>query len=1075
MASNTQSKSKKKKKAPKKVEITYPEWAKSPPPKTLTKSRHIDGVQHLAGVGNPDADIMIVAPCALEEEIARVVDSTPQYLKGPAGNLLQKTLRQCGVEPQDVYYTALCKYNLPKGQKFKPKAHDLHWNMEVLDWEMKTVKPKLVICLGKSVFDQFVNFKCALRDIQGGFFASSKWDTTVYAMDMATTPVYRPEYLPRFILDMQTAVGFAKSLSGDAPPKIPTDYQVIDTMAGLTKWVGERLVNGDRRLSVDCEWGGQDHIDGKLRSLQVCWAEGKAVYIKFRDENKNWAFDTDLASVSRVLQTLMNRPEVRFLGHNLSADYLWMHHHLGIEVYKKAAFDTMFAELIVDEYADAKLERLSLKYTDLGRYDTELFLVKKKLKITKDEGYERIPDKVIVPYACKDVDVVFRAAPIIDNLLRREGLEDYYYNINLPYVTDVFTTMSQTGLPVNMGLLDIMRETFANNEALLLIDLRMQLKKEASQYLAKTLFEVAGARGAEFYNKCLKADKTRKMVWKQIYDLPELDVDSVPWDDSLPLDEVLLEYANCRMKSEDDLPKKQKAMYNKVLKDLWEGLLSEFKELCGMERFTEHVYVLEHFWVSQDFKIGSDDHKRRWLFQVKKFTPVKTTKKDGIQMNWDKVLELPPDRQGEFAPATDKETMTILADKDPMVAHVLQLNSVATIVKSFLSQPDPKTGEEKGLHKWVCSDGRLHPNFACTETGRPRTWNPNVLNYPKAVTRPIEAAFKRLGQNKPYSLRSCVEAPEGWCFIDADLDTAEVISLAYIASDEEMIAVCTSPDLKFVRVHEEETIAAGVPSLKFKGIFCARLENLHGKEHLIHLDDSGNYVHPKRDMHWEMAEQLTGKPREELDDDLDRTAGKVGMFSIPYGATANLLERMIESFTGTKPEPGTGDRLIEAYNTKFEGASYFLRTQEYKVEDPGYYRSVSGRVRHFHTPGVDMSEGMSDRLRKSILAPLLREARNYPMQEIVAATMARVAILLLDRYIEAGMQARPMILLHDALTVQCPLEERHEAERILKECMGEAVTWDINGRTLSYGVDAAKVLRWGLKPTAEQSEMLAAA
>jgi hypothetical protein len=68
-----------------------------------------------------------------------------------------------------------------------------------------------------------------------------------------------------------------------------------------------------------------------------------------------------------------------------------------------------------------------------------------------------------------------------------------------------------------------------------------------------------------------------------------------------------------------------------------------------------------------------------------------------------------------------------------------------------------------------------------------------------------------------------------------------------------------------------------------------------------------------------------------------------------------------------------------------------------------------------------------------------------------------------------------MILLHDALTVQCPLEERHEAERILKECMGEAVTWDINGRTLSYGVDAAKVLRWGLKPTAEQSEMLAAA
>ena len=33
-------------------------------------------------------------------------------------------------------------------------------------------------------------------------------------------------------------------------------------------------------------------------------------------------------------------------------------------------------------------------------------------------------------------------------------------------------------------------------------------------------------------------------------------------------------------------------------------------------------------------------------------------------------------------------------------------------------------------------------------------------------------------------------------------------------------------------------------------------------------------------MHWEMAETMHSKDREELDADIDRLAGKIGMFSI---------------------------------------------------------------------------------------------------------------------------------------------------------------------------------------------------
>jgi uracil-DNA glycosylase family 4 len=1046
----------------------YPEWTTKPPPKNLNKNRTIDGVLHFAGVGNKKSDVMFFAPCVMDEE-ANDRTSPARLLKGPSANLFFRNLRQVGIDPASIYYTTLCKYTLPRGRKMKPKLDDLRWCHTLIEQEIKEVSPKLIVCLGKQVFDYFVDFRATFKDVHGGFFHSAFYDCMVYVTDQITTPFYKPEFISRFLVDIGSVKTYLDDINGVGVPKVETNYRTVKTVKDF--YETRKLIEDSKTtyLSVDCEWGGATYVDGKLRSIQLCWAPGQASYIMFRDQEGLWVWEEDEALIYSMVGTFLNKG-FKFIAHSACSDFVWMEHHLGVDTHAKCLFDTMYAEFLLDEYSDLKLERLSVKYTDLGRYDTELFLIKKKLNVKSNEGYERIPDDILIPYACKDVDVVIRAYPILMRKLYESSLQDYYYNINLPYVTDSFKVMAMTGVPINKAYLDVMRTVFTNNEVLLLVELRMAIKQEATLLLGQKLYEKFGAPGAYLLASLIALDERRIEITNNSFVFPYVDIDFVPWDTSeYESDTVLKKYLEPDSFKED-LLKADIQQIKETLVSTDTEAYTLFKGILTQDTYAECFPFFEHWWDCHYFNLRSEAHKRRWFFDVRYFIPVKTTKKDGIQMPWESVLKLDENRRHDFSPSTDKETITIYAENCPLIAKVLELNSVGNIVKMFLKGPDAN-GNEQGLHKWIQSDGRLHCNFSTTETGRPRTWNPNVLNYPKAITRPIESAFKRLGQNKPYSLRSCVEAPDGWCLVDADLETAEVLGLAYIAGDKEMIEVCSAKDPDFVAINPEAADLAGVPWSKFKGVSAAREVNLVGFEHCIVHDDAGELIRPLRDMHWEMAETMHSKPRESLEADIDRLAGKIGMFSIPYGASATLLERTIEGITGQKPDQGTGDNLIKAYETKFPVAASFLKGQEFKVEDPGYYRSISGRLRHFHMHSLG-TQGLTEYARKSLLAPLTREARNYPMQEIVAATMARAVNSLVSEFRDLNMKASPMILLHDALTVMCPIEERWKVKELLHKCMSYGTTWEIHGETLKFEIDVDFSYRWGMKPSEEEKELL---
>ena len=762
--------------------------------------------------------------------------------------------------------------------RWRGQAHDaeslkagfmMNWITGQEENEIREVAPEIIVTLGKPAFDFLLNLKFPLRDIKGAWFRCDRFNCRVFPMDKITFLVTKPEYTEKFRVEFLEVRKMLDTIEGVGTPEVTRHYTTTENIQQVAELV-EMWDRHDRRVqSVDCEWGGNNHIDGRLRSIQFCWDNGYATYLKFRDEKGEFVFDADYAQAGAMLGLYLNRPEVKYVGHHFAADAPWMTQWLNLEWYDKCMMDTEFGQQCVDEYEELGLERMAIKYTDLGRYDIDLMMWKKKNKGDVLDGYAFVPDQIITPYACADVDTVYRAYPkILAGLARQPGLLAYFYDIFLPFVTNVFTQFALTGLPMNIPKMDELRELFHYSREAMSAKLQVKITTEAEQKLLTALMIQDPMKGVEAYVEILEHLKAARP------------------------DEAF----------------------------------QALKTHMGIQSLSILQPFLDHRLDAPAFNIRSSDQMRRWLFMVKGLTPIKSTnrKEQGLpSMAWEKVLTYSPERQKEFAPSTDKQTLEILGQKDALIGELLELNAVGNICKAFLKEPtiDEDTGEltrENGLHFWLAQDGRIHGQMSTTETGRPRCWKPNTLNFPKYVTKKISGGIKKLLEaqavelvlpkqferyltEKVPSIRSCIDASpvaplpgsQGWCLIESDYQTAEVRALAFISGDQALIDLITLPDKNFAVLKDgKTTVRIGfdgtvLDPMKYCGILFGVYEKgkriaTAGVEDLM-LDSSGRVVHPKADLHWRLAESTHAKPRELLDKNKDRDPAKIVRFCIAEG------------------------------------------------------------------------------------------------------------------------------------------------------------------------------------------------
>lgn len=663
----------------------------------LRKNTVINGRLWLCGAGRLDSRVMVVTPIAAADEVATemkagrdwktgediMVKRTPRAMEYDLGVTLKDLAMREGIDFDDCYCVPLVRYAAEDSKcRTRPKKGMIDACMPLLKKDIDRIKPAIIIAVGKSVFDALVpGVRLGESDIAGAWFYNRELNCRIYPT-IAIGNVTKPELYGRYAQDFKTVKNELLLLDGKGTTRLETHYETIHDSKELLQLVMKLKLGNYTTLSVDCEWEGHQHVDGKLRSLQICWKPGYAAYIRFMDDALNYVFDVDYKAAGKILGLWLEDPSVKYIGHHLSADLTWMNYWLGLSYIGKGKFDSEFALQACDEAASLGLDHLALRYTDFGKYDLELILWKKQHPEKMVDGYGQIPDDILIPYGCKDVDTVMRAYEPIWKNIERQGLVDYYNNILNPMVADVFTQLCLEGIPVDKEKIDEMRLLYNWAKDELEKEFRIAMTEDAENELQRHLETVQLGSEFDYYKQLINGGKTEKVI---------------------------------RLVCEKLYPK------------YFENGCPGYDVILNLVKDTKVAKAIHHYTTAPEFNIRSKPQMQRWLFDVKEYEPVKSTslKDQGMPaMAWEKVLSLPPEKQKMFTPASDKSTLEILSKRhgDKVINALLELNAVGNICKAFLKpaevDEDGNVIGEKGLHYWIASDNRIHGMQSTTETGK---------------------------------------------------------------------------------------------------------------------------------------------------------------------------------------------------------------------------------------------------------------------------------------------------------------------------------------------------------------------
>ena len=373
------------------------------PTQVLTTAQVIGENKWLPGRGRRPADIMIIG------HHPQIEDTAAGYqFSGSAYNDLAAMMQKHGLDINDAYCTNLVKY-APKGKK--PKAADVKACLDMLYAEIWDTNPKVIVCLGGEALKHVIkDNKCKISTYRG--------IQMQYPDDpnIAVVPTYALSYL-EYNPAAETALnhdwelvhnilGGVSTVNHEVNYTVASDY---DYTSGIVAELLGKAVDEPLMLTVDCEWHGKhwQDPDGYLRTVQIAWSDSNAfvfeMYGELTDDGAERLYTDE--SLERIAALLEN-PNIMLAGHNVIADGEWLLKY-NIDIRPNTVFDTMIAEHTLNSSGVFNLTALTEKYTDFGKYDSELTAWKDAHKAETKHGFGRIPRDMLISYAAKDAAATY--------------------------------------------------------------------------------------------------------------------------------------------------------------------------------------------------------------------------------------------------------------------------------------------------------------------------------------------------------------------------------------------------------------------------------------------------------------------------------------------------------------------------------------------------------------------------------------------------------------------------------------------------------------------------------------------
>jgi DNA polymerase-1 len=211
-----------------------------------------------------------------------------------------------------------------------------------------------------------------------------------------------------------------------------------------------------KAFAVDLETTAKDPMMASIVGISFSYRSNEGYYIPLGHDDKNGPKQLNKEATLARLKPVLEDPDLAKVGQNIKYDWIVLKRY-GIAL-KAVVFDTMVASYLLDPTRRAhNLESIAAEYLDYNMITYEEVTGDKKGK----KGFEQVPIKDAVLYACEDADITYMAYQVLEPKLKKEGFESLFRDVEVPLI-EVLVNMEMTGISVDKKRLEGLSKDFEN-------------------------------------------------------------------------------------------------------------------------------------------------------------------------------------------------------------------------------------------------------------------------------------------------------------------------------------------------------------------------------------------------------------------------------------------------------------------------------------------------------------------------------------------------------------------------------------------------------------------------------------